>query len=191
MITNCKAVDTRDEQLELWVKGESVHLRTAKDTDGSQMYECCPDMSCCEVKLLAPLDERLSFISFPPYSEDRQRVRDIFMARIEKIRKVACHHSNRHDVNGVYQCVDCGVRMCTDCGTEPAWWYTESYCKRDEFHNGNSDVVRIELDPDAVLEVFNGDEQKARAIIAALENGDVKTMVELIRDFRPQMTDTR
>ena len=81
--------------------------------------------------------------------------------------------------------------MCTDCGTEPAWWYTESYCKRDEFHNGNSDVVRIELDPDAVLEVFNGDEQKARAIIAALENGDVKTMVELIRDFRPQMTDTR
>jgi hypothetical protein len=42
-----------------------------------------------------------------------------------------------------------------------------------------------------VLEVFNGDEQKTRAILAALENGDVKTMVELIRDFRPQMTDAR
>ena len=85
--------------------------------------------------------------------------------------------------------------MCTDCGSEPAWWYTEGYhhqyCKRDEVHNGYSDVVRIELDPDVVLEVFNGDEQKARAIIAALENGDVKTMVELIRDFRPQMTDDR
>jgi len=44
---------TPDEQLEEWVKGNSIH-NTDRD-------ECCPDFSCCCPKLLAPEDERKTF----------------------------------------------------------------------------------------------------------------------------------
>lgn len=43
-----------DEQLELWVKGESVH--------NDERNECCPDFSCCKPNLLAPEHERRAFL---------------------------------------------------------------------------------------------------------------------------------
>jgi len=42
-----------EKQLELWVKGESVH--------NDERGECCPDFSCCKPWLLAPEHERKTF----------------------------------------------------------------------------------------------------------------------------------
>jgi len=42
------------KQLELWVKGESVH--------NDERGECCPDFSCCKPYLLAPKHERKAFL---------------------------------------------------------------------------------------------------------------------------------
>lgn len=44
---------TSEEQLRLWVKGESVHN---KERD-----ECCPDFSCCCPNLLADQETRERF----------------------------------------------------------------------------------------------------------------------------------
>lgn len=43
-----------EKQLELWVKGESVH--------NDERGECCPDFSCCKPHLLAPEHERKAFL---------------------------------------------------------------------------------------------------------------------------------
>ena len=53
-------VDTREEQLEEWLKGNSVHLRI----QGSKYveYECCPDFSCCQPKLLADKKIREQYV---------------------------------------------------------------------------------------------------------------------------------
>jgi len=45
---------TIDEQLKLWVAGESVH----NDARG----ECCPDFSCCNKDMRTPLDVRERFL---------------------------------------------------------------------------------------------------------------------------------
>lgn len=42
---------TPNEQLELWVRGKSVH--------NDERDECCPDFSCCSPELLAPEHERI------------------------------------------------------------------------------------------------------------------------------------
>jgi len=42
-----------EKQLELWVKGKSVH--------NNEQGECCPDFSCCKPHLLAPEHERKAF----------------------------------------------------------------------------------------------------------------------------------
>lgn len=45
---------THDEQLAAWVDGDSQH--------GAGKHEdCCPDFSCCQPELLAPLAERKTF----------------------------------------------------------------------------------------------------------------------------------
>jgi hypothetical protein len=44
---------TSDEQLRLWVNGESVHNTTPD--------ECCPDFSCCRPELLADKETRILF----------------------------------------------------------------------------------------------------------------------------------
>ncbi len=44
---------TADEQLDLWVAGESVH--------GNDLGECCPDFSCCQPELKAPKKARIAF----------------------------------------------------------------------------------------------------------------------------------
>lgn len=43
-----------EDQLKLWVKGESVH--------NDERGECCPDFSCCKPYLLAPEHERKAFL---------------------------------------------------------------------------------------------------------------------------------
>jgi hypothetical protein len=44
---------TYEEQLDLWVEGKPIHNKKRE--------ECCPDFSCCNIDLLAPLDERIAF----------------------------------------------------------------------------------------------------------------------------------
>lgn len=43
-----------DEQLALWVNGESVH--------NDERDECCPDFSCCRPDLLARQEDREEFM---------------------------------------------------------------------------------------------------------------------------------
>lgn len=47
---------TPDEQLRLWVEGNSVH------NDDDEGGECCPDFSCCRPELLAPREIREAFV---------------------------------------------------------------------------------------------------------------------------------
>lgn len=44
---------TVDEQLNEWVKGNSIHNDTRD--------ECCPDFSCCDKNIDTPLDVRHKF----------------------------------------------------------------------------------------------------------------------------------
>ena len=48
---------TPDEQVELWVSGESVH--------NEDMDECCPDFSCCRPELMVDFEVRLRFKEQP------------------------------------------------------------------------------------------------------------------------------
>ncbi len=50
-----KIVETHEEQLQLWVSGQSVHVKS-----NIEDYECCPDFSCCGGDL-APLKTREAF----------------------------------------------------------------------------------------------------------------------------------
>ncbi len=43
-----------DEQTQRWLGGKPVH----NDVDG----ECCPDFSCCQPELLAPIETREAFV---------------------------------------------------------------------------------------------------------------------------------
>lgn len=49
----CKESMTCEEQLDEWVKGNSIHNETRD--------ECCPDFSCCQPHLLASIEERIAF----------------------------------------------------------------------------------------------------------------------------------
>ena len=52
---------TSDEQLDEWVKGNSIH--------NDDREECCPDFSCCQTHFKATLEERILF-------RDRPELRD-------------------------------------------------------------------------------------------------------------------
>ena len=52
-----------EKQLELWVKGESVH--------NDERGECCPDFSCCKPWLLAPEHERKAFSEASQKGDDK------------------------------------------------------------------------------------------------------------------------
>ncbi len=45
---------TSDEQLQLWLDGQSVHNPTTN--------ECCPDFSCCVPELQNPYEQRLAYV---------------------------------------------------------------------------------------------------------------------------------
>lgn len=57
-----RQVNTYEEQLNLWLAGESVHVTVTRM--GNEDYECCPDFSCCYPKLLASLEERQRYAAF-------------------------------------------------------------------------------------------------------------------------------
>ena len=59
-----------EKQLELWVKGESVH----NDEKG----ECCPDFSCCKPHLLAPEHERKVFLEASQKGDDKTTTSMLF-----------------------------------------------------------------------------------------------------------------
>lgn len=81
-----------------------------------------------------------------------------------------------------YLCTNCHQPMCSDCGSEIVWWYSsKGYCKRDQSHNGYATSVKIELDPDIILTVCNGNQDKAKMVIQALESNDIKRVIELLK----------
>ena len=76
-------VDTHEEQLRLWVAGESTHVRTK----GPEGYECCPDFSCCEPDMLAPVEVRKAFVVASPVKRGKflvQFLSDIIAAKTDK-----------------------------------------------------------------------------------------------------------
>lgn len=52
---------TCEEQLDLWVAGKPVH--------NDEREECCPDFSCCNPRLLAPIEMRQMFRDNPERRE--------------------------------------------------------------------------------------------------------------------------
>lgn len=46
---------TTDEQLDMWVNGQSVHNPTTN--------ECCPDFSCCVPGLAEPMEKRREYVA--------------------------------------------------------------------------------------------------------------------------------
>jgi len=53
-------VDTEEEQLVRWVRGESCHVK--RDRKPPNDWECCPDFSCCNPSLLQPLEVRETYV---------------------------------------------------------------------------------------------------------------------------------
>ena len=97
-----------------------------------------------------------------------------------------CQHSNTTEENGFYQCSDCKVRLCADCGTSASWWYSHlNYCKYDHGKAGYRTYVAVELDPDAVLKVCRGNEEKARKVIEAFDRNDLLRVIELVKPRPP------
>ena len=66
---------TTDEQLKLWVTGQSIHRGKRSDPRS----ECCPDFSCCKPELLAPESERREFVEHP---EKRNDMCGTFLGRL-------------------------------------------------------------------------------------------------------------
>lgn len=54
---------TSDEQLQLWLQGKPVHNHDPN--------ECCPDFSCCQPQLLAPLEVREAFVVVDDSARDK------------------------------------------------------------------------------------------------------------------------
>lgn len=100
-------------------------------------------------------------------------------AHVATVAPATCAHERTESHDGgpttwwAYRCADCKTPMCTDCGTAPVWWYTKaSKCRRCKDKGG--DPVYVELDVDAVLEAFGGDEEKTRAFIVATDRWTVR-----------------
>lgn len=66
-----------EEQLKLWVEGNSVH---DKDKEGEQ---CCPDFSCCRPELKAPKEERELFqqLYLAGKNDEYERMLMMFLGR--------------------------------------------------------------------------------------------------------------
>jgi hypothetical protein len=66
-------VETFEEQERLWVEGKSVHVRMSakyKAMTGDE-YQCCPDFSCCEPQLLAPVGVRKAYAAASRKGKDK------------------------------------------------------------------------------------------------------------------------
>ena len=66
-MTDIPMVDSFDVQLQLWVNGTSVHVKSNRFP--GENYQCCPDFSCCHPELLQPEAVRREFAAA---SEDKQ-----------------------------------------------------------------------------------------------------------------------
>jgi hypothetical protein len=77
-------VTSTDEQLRLWVAGESVHVTVPGRKRGTT--DCCPDFSCCQPELLQPVEMRRAFVNA---SEDD---RHLFLLRF---LRVLCNASGK------------------------------------------------------------------------------------------------
>lgn len=49
---------THEEQLARWVAGDPVHMAPTQDKETGW---CCPDFSCCQPRLLAPVEIRQAY----------------------------------------------------------------------------------------------------------------------------------
>lgn len=67
------------EQLELWVKGESIH-NTERD-------ECCPDFSCCRPAVQASPEDREAF--YKAFNAADRATMDRMLARFLSVMLVA------------------------------------------------------------------------------------------------------
>lgn len=54
-----------EEQLDRWVQGESTHRHIESDgaitSTRGDLFECCPDFSCCRPELLQPAEVRTKY----------------------------------------------------------------------------------------------------------------------------------
>jgi len=70
------------EQLEKWVKGESVHMFDPQYPNDTSYGSCCPDFSCCNKAIVTPKEERELF--FELYLKDtgeHERMLMMFLGR--------------------------------------------------------------------------------------------------------------
>ena len=69
---------TSDEQLELWVRGSSVH--------NTEIDECCPDFSCCNKDMNTPLKVRERFYKAVNDKDENTKIEmlGIFLAKAMK-----------------------------------------------------------------------------------------------------------
>jgi len=85
-----------EKQLELWVKGESVH--------NDELGECCPDFSCCKPWLLAPEHERRAFLKADQSGDNKTTTSMLFeflgRAFASKKTYVAGYSENYKDEKG-------------------------------------------------------------------------------------------
>ena|SRR5713226_8092386 len=65
-----------------------------------------------------------------------------------------CDHD--HLVDNPRRCGNCGTLFCQDCGHVSAWWRSrDGHCRDCAGKHG--DPIYVMVDPDRVLEHFNGD----------------------------------
>lgn len=62
-----KVLTSYNEQLRLWVAGESHHVLVNKRVG----EECCPDFSCCRPDMLQPIEVRWAFQAADRPGRDR------------------------------------------------------------------------------------------------------------------------
>jgi hypothetical protein len=55
-----RCVNSVEEQLQLWLAGESVHVTVPGRKRAN--VDCCPDFSCCQPALLQPVEVRQAFV---------------------------------------------------------------------------------------------------------------------------------
>lgn len=85
---------TPEEQVDLWVRGESVH-----NTLGPGGGECCPDFSCCKPELLAPEAVRRRFKEAG--KKERYQMLMEFLAALVEDHKKKVHIAGQVDAYGL------------------------------------------------------------------------------------------
>jgi hypothetical protein len=71
---------TSEEQLAEWLRGNSLH--------NDELEECCPDFSCCQLILLAPLKEREAFVR-AYLNNDQETKYKFLMTFLDRATKLA------------------------------------------------------------------------------------------------------